>query len=114
MFFSRIQKNKKHFFFRIVLLDKDENIRPFKIDRGFIRECLRINGRSIELLHKYDPSILVDKDLLKLAYQSVGPVLMRSLNVSYRKTVRNLLNKKINTTLKRQGTMTPKKRKKVR
>ena len=106
--FQDFKRTKNLSFLEIMLLDHEEKLRPFKIDKIFIRECLRINGRSIELLHKYDPSMLIDKQMLDIAYQSVGPVLMRSLQVSYRKTIRTLLNQHIRHTIKRKGTMIPK------
>ena len=105
--FRDFKRTKNISFLELMLLDNEEKLKPFKLNRSFIRDCLHINGRSIELLHKYDPSILIDKGLLHIAYQSVGPVLMRSLNVSYRKTVRTLLGKHIRTTMKRKGTMNP-------
>lgn len=105
--FQDFKRTKNLSFLELMLLDNEEKLKPFKIDRAFMRECLRINGRSIELLQKYDPSILIDKDLLTIAYKSVGPVLMRSLTVSYRKTIRNLLQKNIRTTIKRYGHMVP-------
>ena len=106
--FQDFKRTKNNSFLDNMLIDNEENLRPFKVDRKFMKECLRINGRSIELLHKYDPSILLDKELLRIAYQSVGPVLMRSLSLSYRKSVRNILNRNIRTTLKKNGTMIPK------
>jgi hypothetical protein len=108
-YFQDFKKTKNLSFLELMLIDHEEKLKPFKLDSAFILECLRINGRSIELLHPYDPSMLIDPKRLDIAYQSVGPVLMRSLAVSYRKTVRNLLQKHIRTTLKRKGTMRPKK-----
>jgi len=105
--FQDFKRTKNLSFLESMLLDNEEKLRPFKIDRPFMRECLRINGRSIELLHKYDSSILIDKELLRIAYQSVGPVLMRSLHISYRKTLRSILGKPITSTMKRKGTMRP-------
>ena len=107
-YFQDFKKTKNLSFLELMLIDHEEKLKPFKLDNAFISECLRINGRSIELLHPYDPSMLIDPKRLDIAYQSVGPVLMRSLSLSYRKTVRNLLNKHIRTTLKRRGTMRPK------
>jgi len=106
-YFQDFKRTKNLSFLEMMLIDHEEKLKPFKLDNAFILECLRINGRAIELLHPYDPSMLIDPKRLDIAYQSVGPVLMRSLALSYRKTVRNLLQKHIRMTLKRKGTMIP-------
>ena len=109
-YFQDFKRTKNLSFLEMMLIDHEEKLKTFKLDNAFILECLRINGRSIELVHPSDPSMLIDPKRLDIADQSVGPGLMRSLAVSYRKTVRNLLQKQIRSTLKRKGTMTPKKK----
>ena len=95
-------------FLENMLMNSENGYKRFKLTRKKIIEFLKINGRAIDILYKYDPSILLDPELLKIAYKSTGPALMRSLNTCYRKTVREILKPQMNHTIKKYGSMIPK------
>lgn len=106
-YFKEYKRTSNLSFLENVFMDSENGYKKTKITRNFIIKCLKINGRSIDILCKYDNSILLDKELLKIAYTSTGPALMRSLVTSYRKTIRNILHNQMKYTIKKRGSMNP-------
>ena len=53
-------------FLKDALMDNENGYRKIKINRAFIKKCLRINGRAMDILYVYDPSMLLDPELLHL------------------------------------------------
>jgi hypothetical protein len=106
-YFKEYKRTANLSFLENVLMDSENGYKKTKITRNFIIKCLKINGRAIDILYKYDPSMLLDKELLKIAYTSTGPALMRSLVTCYRKTIRNILHKQMKYTIKKHGSMNP-------
>ena len=106
-YFKEYQRTSNLSFLENVLMDSNNGYKKTKITRNFIIKCLKINGRSIDILYTYDPSILLDKELLKIAYTSTGPALMRSLITCYRKSIRKILHKQMKYTIKKYGSMNP-------
>jgi hypothetical protein len=109
-FYKQYKKTSNLSFLENLLMDNENGYDGLKINvnRDFIKDCLKINGRSIDILYNNDASLLLDKELLKIAYTSTGPALIRSLTTCYRKTIRKLLQTNMKYTMKKHGNMIPK------